>query len=382
VTELQAEVLKLEAEMVRERAAKKEWEAAATALSGLQAEVKRLEGEVGKAEERQHMAEQQNSACSKEKTTLISELVEVRKSLAAKEEELASKENQIGQGRTKVKKLMGMLRTGEVEQKELREALKKAERALEDAAMAGVRRSQEGNRFHFVLASTGQAGSIPRSFLESEPESLLSKMYNGEWDFARDEQGRALINCHPERWAAILEHLATGAIPKERDPQLLAQARQWNLKRLEQGLEALAPGLTVMRHVDGRSCTAQCRFVSVMEQLGNNNVMKLSFCFPIDKWWSLDVGVYGVFLMAIAPPGTNSFPKVVVKVKGSLRVLLKDEVIERDFDYEYTDKQRSWGNTWSDWGYGYNELASEPLARAHDSLVVEVDICLLESQKP
>jgi hypothetical protein len=173
VTGLQAQVLKLEAEMVQERAAKKEWETAATELSGLQAEVKRLEGEVGKAQERQHIAEQQHSVCSKEKTALISELVEVRKSLAAKEEELAVKDNQ-------VKELMGIKSTGEVEQKELRQALEKAERALEEAAMAGVCKSQEGNRFHFVLASTGQAGSIPRSFLESEPESLLSKMYNGE----------------------------------------------------------------------------------------------------------------------------------------------------------------------------------------------------------
>jgi hypothetical protein len=189
-----------------------------------------------------------------------------------------------------------------------------------------------------------------------------------------------LINCHPERWAATLEHLATGAIPKEWDPQLLAQARQWNLKRLEQGLEALAPGLTVTRHVDGRSCKAQCRFVSVMEQMSNKGFMSLPFCFPNDRWWSLGVSSCGIFLTAIAPPDTNSFPKVAVKVKGSLRVLLKDEVLERNFDHEFTIKQRSWGKTWSDWGYGFHELASELLARAHGSLVVEADICLLESQ--
>ncbi|GAQ89201.1 hypothetical protein KFL_004960110 [Klebsormidium nitens] len=96
-------------------------------------------------------------------------------------------------------------------------------------------------RFHYVLALNGQEGSLPRSVLASDPESHLYKMYGGEWDYARNAEGRAIVTCHPHRWAPIVEYLATGAIPAERDPALLAQARYWNLQGLVNGLEALTP---------------------------------------------------------------------------------------------------------------------------------------------
>ncbi|GAQ84015.1 hypothetical protein KFL_001730090 [Klebsormidium nitens] len=207
VTLSQAQVLTAEGELACKRAVD-EWQAAAKAFAGLQAEVKRLEGELEKA--KQH-GEEQDRSFKKERDALTSEMDDVQKSLAAKDE------------------------------------------SLREAQAAGARKAENGNQFSFVLAGTGQSGSVPRSYLESEPESLLNKMYNGEWDYARDEQGRALVNCHPERWAAILEHLATGTAPTERDQRLLDQARHWNLKRLVHALEALTPGVTVTRQVQESS---------------------------------------------------------------------------------------------------------------------------------
>jgi chromosome segregation ATPase len=198
VTELQAQVQELEGEMARERAAKKEWEAAAEGLSGLHTEVERLEGELGKAQERRIEAEQQQIACSREKTTLMTDLVELRKKLAAKEEELAAKEGQIEGSKKEIKRLLSLVKAAEEERDESKEAQANAEGALSEAAVAGSRRSQDETRFHYILAGTGQVGSIPRSYLDSVPESLLTKMYNGEWDYCRDEWGRALINCHPD----------------------------------------------------------------------------------------------------------------------------------------------------------------------------------------
>jgi hypothetical protein len=280
VIELQAQVQELEGEMARERAAKKEWEAAAEGLSGLHAEVKRLEGELGKAQERRIEAEQQQIACSREKTTLMTDLVELRKKLAAKEEELAAKEGQIEGKKKEIKRLLSLVKAAEEERDGSKEAQANAERALSEAGVAGSRRSHDETRFHFIQAGTGQVGSIPRSYLDLVPESLLTKMYNGEWDYARDEQWRALINCHPEQWAAIMEHLATGTVPTERDQRLLDQARHWNLERLVQALEALTPGVTLTNDPDGKTCTAQCKFYPVMEKLHDKSTLKFTFCGP------------------------------------------------------------------------------------------------------
>ena len=95
--------------------------------------------------------------------------------------------------------------------------------SLRDTRETRARCAKERERFHYVLACNGQTGSVPFSFLESDRDSLLYKLYGGNWNYARDEKGRALVTWHPERWAAVLEHLATRAVPAEWDPLLLAQ---------------------------------------------------------------------------------------------------------------------------------------------------------------
>ena len=129
---------------------------------------------------------------------------------------------------------------------------------LENARNAQERCEGERERLEYVLASNGQEGSVALSVFAADRDSLLYKMYSGDWDYPRDSRGRALITCHPDRWAAILEHLATGAIPERRDSLLLAQARYWNLQTLVNGLEALIPGVTVVADPDGQGFRARC----------------------------------------------------------------------------------------------------------------------------
>lgn len=327
----QAQVLTAEGELACKRAVE-DWQAATKAFSGLQAEVKRLEGELDKAKQ---CREEQDRLLRKEKDALTRELEEVRKGLAAKDE------------------------------------------LLVEAKAAGARKAEDGNRFHYVLAGSGHSGSIPRSFLESEPESLLNKMYNGEWDYAQDEQGRALVNCHPDRWAAILEHLATGTAPAKQDQQLLDQARHWNLKRLVHALEAITPGILVTRLPDPKGCTAQVRFVKVTEKLKKEQMLNYTFCFPESRWWNLFLDQDGIYLEAVCPPGQSEFPDEVIKANCVVRVLLK----ERELDFKLDDNQEfekdhAYGFEFHEHNFSYDELVSEPLARANDCLVVEVDICL------
>ncbi|GAQ83824.1 hypothetical protein KFL_001630210 [Klebsormidium nitens] len=128
--------------------------------------------------------------------------------------------------------------------------IRRLETSLDDARDAGARREEERARFHYVLAPNGQTGSISRTVLASAPDSLLYKMYCGDWEYPRDENGRAIITCHPDRWASVLEHLTTGTVPTEPDSRLLDQARYWYLGRLVRGLEALYPGVVVLNDPD------------------------------------------------------------------------------------------------------------------------------------
>ncbi|GAQ89066.1 hypothetical protein KFL_004840060 [Klebsormidium nitens] len=176
----------------------------------------------------------------------------LRAQLETLESKLAAKEKEKLEAASKVAELESAL-----------ESSRGAAAALEAAAEAGARRAREGDRLHYVLACNGQTGSIARSVMASDPESRLYKTFSGEWNYARDESGRAVITCHPDRWSAVLEHLTTGAVPTDRDTQLLEQARFWKLQRLTAALEALTPG-AVVSNADSQGFTVRGTFVSVM----------------------------------------------------------------------------------------------------------------------
>ena len=250
------------------------------------------------------------------------------------------------------------------------------ERKLTQAREAGARRADSGDRFEYVLAFNGQAGSVPRSVLASAPESILYKPFCGEWDYARDKDGRAVITCHPERWAAVLEHLATGAVPAERDPLLLEQARYWNLSRLVGGLEALTPGVIVLES-DESHLEVRCTFVNVTEQLHTRDgCIGPTFIAVGGRWWAVNLFRSGFGLTAEQSPGGTDF-----KPSGAVallwRILLRSEeltVLMNKGPYSF-EKPGFAGETWETLGYSIHQLISEPLARAHDSLVVELNVC-------
>ena len=231
---------------------------------------------------------------------------------------------------------------------------------------AGARCASERERFEYVLAFNGEVGSVPRSVLAADQDSLLYKMYGGDWDYARDKTGRALVTCHPQRWAAILEHLTTGAVPAEWDPQLLAQARHWNSSRLVDGLEALSPGVVVTSDPGSNSFKARCTFVSVISQLAaGTDLMHTTFTTDRGRWWGVEVNEGGVRLWALMMPGEYEKSPIIKAPLLRWRVLLRSKellVTGRD--------EFNWDNV----GYSYQQLVTDPLARARDSLVLEVEV--------
>lgn len=204
---------------------------------------------------------------------------ELAKAQALLQDENRQLEAELGRVRAQLREARAAAESRDLERPDLYKTLlakdeniSALEGALKSALEAGARRRDEGDRFEYVLACNGQTGSIPRSVLASDPDSLLCKMYSGEWDYARDAAGRALITCHPKRWAAVLEYLANGAAPAERNPLLLEQARHWNLMGLVGALEALTPGVIVTNDSDSKGFRAR----------GN---VRFSHGKAWHKWW-------------------------------------------------------------------------------------------------
>ena len=115
--------------------------------------------------------------------------------------------------------------------------------AMEEAGHMSARRSSETDQFTYcVRGSEAQhmQGSVPRSIFGAEPDSVLARMYNGEWEHAKDSQGRALVNSDPLHWPLILNWLSFGAVPDLSyvSPAFLAECRYWQLDKLLEQLDA------------------------------------------------------------------------------------------------------------------------------------------------
>ena len=87
------------------------------------------------------------------------------------------------------------------------------------------------------------SGIVPLSIFEAEPNSALACMYNGEWEYAMDGKGRAIVNSDPDHWPIILNWLSFGAIPSTPSDSLLAECRYWQLNRLLAAIEHKADGM-------------------------------------------------------------------------------------------------------------------------------------------
>ena len=263
----------------------------ARALRGLQNEVGRLKAELAAARAQRR-----------------SEADALRGKLTEAKREIANKESMIKEFRMWVAELRRQCADEKQYAEEKDSRIADLEKELARAREAGARREDARDRFEYVLACNGQAGSVPRSVLASAPESILYKNFCGEWDYARDKGGRALITCHPERWAAILEHLATGAVPAERDPLLLEQARYWNLSRLVEGLEARFPGVIVLEN-DESHFKVLCTFEDVTERLDDeDDCTGFSFAAVGGRWWAVNLHQGGFRVSAVKCPGRFGFP--------------------------------------------------------------------------
>ena len=115
--------------------------------------------------------------------------------------------------------------------------------AQHDAAAAEwesmlARRCSDSKLFSYAIRGhEGQAGCVPRQIFEAEPESVLARMYNGAWEYTRDDNGRAIVNSNPAHWPVILDWLSFGAVPDIPSKALIAECRYWQLDQLLAAME-------------------------------------------------------------------------------------------------------------------------------------------------
>ncbi len=101
-----------------------------------------------------------------------------------------------------------------------------------EAALAQRDKGSEVFKFA-VRGSSGplHSGSVPQSIFQAEPDSALSRMYNGKWQYVADEEGRALVNSNPENWPIILDWLSFGTIPTNPSASLVSECKYWGLHK-------------------------------------------------------------------------------------------------------------------------------------------------------
>ncbi len=115
--------------------------------------------------------------------------------------------------------------------------------ALSDVSLMAAQRASDSQLFSVRGADSAPlAGSISRSIFGAEPSSVLNRAYNGKWDYAKDDKGRAIVNSDPAHWPMILNWLSYEAVPEKPSPAFLAECRFWQLNRLlDRLLERDAP---------------------------------------------------------------------------------------------------------------------------------------------
>lgn len=70
----------------------------------------------------------------------------------------------------------------------------------------------------------------PHQVFEAEPDSALAHMYNGNWEYYKDNQGRANANSNPVHWPLILNWLSFGTIPTHPTEEFLSECSFWHFK--------------------------------------------------------------------------------------------------------------------------------------------------------
>ena len=248
---------------------------------------------------------------------------------------------------------------GEVESLQGEIYLAKQSLTLRDAHQTKVR---------WTLAEDGCTGQIPASLFDSISESAPAALYAGRYQAPEDEAGRIFVDCDPIVWRQVLNYARCQAVPPGQQPELLAQARMWNIDPLVQTLEARIPGVAHFEHHAGyKGFTARFNFVDVTDTKQHYKITA-----PRDEAWGVFVNSLGIYCSA-EKSSKDYTPR---KQNFTLRLLLKDKTVTKNCaDGRVFPKEGDyWGFLWHQFDASRDELIAESTARSAGCAVVELQM--------
>ena len=127
---------------------------------------------------------------------------------------------------------------------EIQELVLQHQQTVAEAKDMTARRDCDQKQFIFTVRGHDTlelSGSVPCQIFALEPNSMLNKMYNSEWAYAKDEKGRACINSDPAPWPLIMQWLSYGAVPSLTlcSSAFIAECEYWQLDNLLAAVEEL-----------------------------------------------------------------------------------------------------------------------------------------------
>ena len=128
----------------------------------------------------------------------------------------------------------------ETHSKQLRELKAQHAAASAESEAMMARRKSDSQQFEYRIRgceSKSASGSVPRQIFQAEPSSALAQIYGGDWEHAKDRQGRAVVNSNPAHWPVILDWLSFGTIPEVCTKELISECRYWQLERFLAAIE-------------------------------------------------------------------------------------------------------------------------------------------------
>lgn len=199
---------------------------------------------------------------------------------------------------------------------ERKELVQQHEAAIAAAEEMAVRRRQDSNQCAFIIrGSSDMTGSVPSQIFEAEPNCVLNKIYNGEWEHAVDAQGHACINSDPAHWPLILNWLSFGSIPDQPTSAFIAECKYWQLDNLLAKMLTQQPAPPVIQSIGAKQTTSlsqfskrgldgfqlECKVHDFVQRFAVSNQVDTNFQ-AFGSVWRVSISGSGVFIKLKSGP--------------------------------------------------------------------------------
>ena len=275
-----------------------------------------------------------------------------------------------------------------------------------------ARRSTDSRQLKYMVRGSqdpARSGSVPLAIFEAEPDSVLNRTYNGEWEYAQDAEGRANVNSNPAHWPLILDWLSFGAVPRHPTPAFVAECKYWQLNRLLAKLKA-ADRQQMVASADRQQSIASAekqQSIAIQERGRHNltlsHVIKndragFNLCGTIehfrsrflketdvrisfeafDQKWELVIDPYGTTVVPYTGDDHYGVDLEISFGRDPFKYLAAKECVDLQTDTEW--EERGWlpppqGHLpWVGPADAFDALQSEPFLDLHGSIQVSVDV--------